>query len=113
MSERHKRLERIFDRWAASYGRSPKEEGLFVGYRRSLEGAAALARVSAGMRVLDVGIGTGALAGSLVGRRRGVSFGVVRNRSGMGGRCRRGGVPSFGLVALGRDRKQARCRRPA
>ncbi|MDI6823299.1 MAG: methyltransferase domain-containing protein [Bacillota bacterium] len=68
MSERHERLERIFDRWAASYGRSPMEDGLFVGYRRSLEGAAALARMSAGMRVLDVGIGTGALAERLAAR---------------------------------------------
>lgn len=62
MDERHKRLEQIFDRWAASYGQSPVEEGLFTGYRRSLEGTVALARVSTGMRALDVGIGTGALA---------------------------------------------------
>ncbi|MEW6547681.1 MAG: class I SAM-dependent methyltransferase [Bacillota bacterium] len=86
MGERCRHTEELFDRWAASYGQSPGEEGLFTGYRHSLEQTAALACVTAGMKVLDIGIGTGALAERVAGE--GVQVWGIDISSRMLERCR-------------------------
>lgn len=54
----------LFDRWAADYDRSVQEDGEFpfAGYEDVLTAVVECASVRPGMRVLDVGIGTGNLA---------------------------------------------------
>lgn len=65
MSDARKQL---FDRWAESYDESlgGKSGFPFEGYERVLDLIADRARVEPGMEVLDLGIGTGNLAGRLL-----------------------------------------------
>jgi putative AdoMet-dependent methyltransferase len=53
-----------FDGWAESYDRAVRDEGHFpfVGYQAALDKVLTLADVQPGMRVLDLGTGTGNLA---------------------------------------------------
>jgi len=63
MPEDMEALENLFDKWAANYDSSVGgDAGLFAGYEDTLDETARLAEASAGMRVLDIGIGTGGLA---------------------------------------------------
>lgn len=64
MSERNE----LFNRWTGSYNASLENtDGFpFEGYERVLSGVVGGAKVGAGTKVLDVGTGTGALAGRLV-----------------------------------------------
>jgi len=62
--------EQLFDEWAESYDESVDERSgfPFEGYERILDLVAERAGVEPGMDILDLGIGTGNLAGRLVGR---------------------------------------------
>ncbi|MCL6443048.1 MAG: methyltransferase domain-containing protein [Alicyclobacillus sp.] len=53
----------LFDRWAESYDHDIKNtNGILEGYETSLETAAKVCKVTNGLRVLDIGIGTGGFA---------------------------------------------------
>ena len=60
---------RLFDAWAARYDEAVRSgQGFpFAGYAATLDRVAALACAKSGMRVLDLGIGTGNLARRFVG----------------------------------------------
>ena len=64
MSER----EQLFDQWAKDYDRSVQEtDGFpFAGYEEILNSIVRESAVRAGDRILDLGVGTGALAGRFV-----------------------------------------------
>ncbi len=71
--------EKLFDGWAETYDESvgARSGFPFEGYERVLDLIAELAQVEAGMEVLDLGIGTGNLAGRLLDRGcsvRGLDF---------------------------------------
>lgn len=65
MSTNEDRLQ-LFERWAADYDTSVRGAGAedfpFAGYDNALQRIVAAADVGPGMRILDVGIGTGNLA---------------------------------------------------
>lgn len=63
MAQEHDRLS-LFDRWAAKYDQAVRGAAgfPFAGYDRVLGAVFRAARVQQGMRVLDVGVGTGNLA---------------------------------------------------
>jgi putative AdoMet-dependent methyltransferase len=63
------RRVQLFDDWAAYYDRSVEAGGSFplTGYRQVLDEIVRAAGVQRGMKVLDLGIGTGNLAGRFAG----------------------------------------------
>jgi ubiquinone/menaquinone biosynthesis C-methylase UbiE len=57
----------IFERWAERYDQSVQsEEGLFASYNLVLNEVVRSAQIKIGMRVLELGIGTGNLAQKFV-----------------------------------------------
>jgi putative AdoMet-dependent methyltransferase len=62
--------EQLFDKWAGSYDESLKDPSGFPheGYERVLDLVAERAQVEPGMLILDLGIGTGNLAGRMLAR---------------------------------------------
>lgn len=63
----------IFERWAARYDQSVRtDQGIFASYDEVLDAVVRAATVAPGMRVLELGIGTGNLA------HRFVALGSIR-----------------------------------
>jgi SAM-dependent methyltransferase len=65
MSRTDEQTRRLFDEWAATYDADLKDSGgpgPLTGYARSIESLASTLPVESGWQVLDIGIGSGAVA---------------------------------------------------